>query len=306
MEPLTGEPENRKRPIILYIIIGVLLIAVIVLSVLLGLKSKNNEEDKKEPFNPINEKNYILVTNSFYLNDIENGAYSYHGSGNHLDSEYFKILDVYNMKPNANRSILTHFKTYQQTSEFSSPCSLIIMITTYYNLTPPGERSCSILFGLEPEGDCAKGTYNRTGVFDKSTMPKFAEHLRNDYNLECESSMDYFENDRELPFEDEETFGKWVKQNINEGNIIIVMYNDWAGQAAAIIGIDDMGTEDTNDDVIILADSYDTTDHLQDGYTIWGLEKFYALWQYTKIPFYETDDNLNHGQFILIKNPNKK
>ena len=54
MEPLTGEPENRKRPIILYIIIGVLLIAVIVLSVLLGLKSKNNEEDKKEPFNPIN------------------------------------------------------------------------------------------------------------------------------------------------------------------------------------------------------------------------------------------------------------
>ena len=53
MEPLTGEPENRKRPIILYIIIGVLLIAVIVLSVLLGLKSKNNEEDKKEPFNPI-------------------------------------------------------------------------------------------------------------------------------------------------------------------------------------------------------------------------------------------------------------
>lgn len=306
MEPLTGEPENRKRPIILYIIIGVLLIAVIVLSVLLGLKSKNNEEDKKEPFNPINEKYYIPVTDSFYSNDIENGAYSYHGSGNHLDSEYFKILDVYNMKPNSNRSILTHFKTYQQTSEFSSPCSLIIMITTYYNMTPPGERSCSILFGLEPEGDCAKGTYNRTGVFDKSTMPKFAEHLRNDYNLECESSMDYFENDRELPFEDEETFGKWVKQNINEGNIIIVMYNDWAGQAAAIIGIDDMGTEDTNDDVIILADSYDTTDHLQDGYTIWGLEKFYALWQYTKIPFYETDDNLNHGQFILIKNPNKK
>jgi flagellar basal body-associated protein FliL len=54
MEPLTGEPENRKRPIILYIIIGVLLIAIIVLSVLLGLKSKSNEEDKKEPFNPIN------------------------------------------------------------------------------------------------------------------------------------------------------------------------------------------------------------------------------------------------------------
>ena len=54
-----------------------------------------------------------------------------------------------------------------------------------------------------------------------------------------------------MPFEDEETFGKWVKENINDGNIIIVLYNDWAGQYAAIIGIDDMGTELTNDNIII-------------------------------------------------------
>ena len=66
-----------------------------------------------------------------------------------------------------------------------------------------------------------------------------------------------------------------------------------------------MGTEDTNDDVLILADAYDTTDHLQDGYTIWGLERFYYLWQYTYISYYKDDETLNHGQFILVKNPNK-
>ena len=47
MEPLTGETEQRKRPIILYIIIGVLLIAVIVLSILLGINLGDKEEKMK-------------------------------------------------------------------------------------------------------------------------------------------------------------------------------------------------------------------------------------------------------------------
>ena len=141
MEPLLSESEQKKRPIILYIIIGILLITIIVLSILLGIKSgsekkipKKQEEEEKEkeeqPFNPINETHSIEVKESFYDDDKEYGAYSYHGCGNNLNSEYFKILDVYNMKPNANRSILTNFKTYQQTSEYTSPCSLIIMILT--------------------------------------------------------------------------------------------------------------------------------------------------------------------------------
>ena len=205
------------------------------------------------------------------------------------------------MKPTSSRAILTNFKTYQQTSEFSSPCSLIIMILTYYGLEAPGERNCSILFGLDPEGGCAKDTYDRTQVFAQSTIPKFAYQLKTNYHLDVETNSNYTE--ETIPFHNESEFSQWVKKNINEGNVIIVLYNDWAGQYAAIIGIDDMGTELTNDDVIILADSYDTTDHLQDGYTIWGLERFYHLWQYTTISYYKDDDSLNHGQFILVKKP---
>ena len=326
MESLTGEAIPRKRPIILYIIIGVLLIVVIVLSILLAINSGNkdkkeennitpndpkesgkeeeegeNEKEKEKPFNPIKEDHFINVTDSFYSDDIEYGAYSYHGIGNYLNSEYYKILDVYNMQPTKNRAILTNFKTYQQTSEFSSPCSLIIMIMTYYGLEAPGERECSIKFGLNPDVGCARDSYDRTEVFNKSSVPDFAYQLRHNYNLEVLSNGNFTE--ETMPFHNESQFSKWVKSNINEGNIIIVLYNDWAGQYAAIIGIDDMGTESISDDVIILADAYDTTDHLQDGYTIWGLERFYHLWQYTYITFYKNDDSLNHGQFILIKKP---
>ena len=314
MEPLLNESEPKKRPVILYIVIGVLLIIIIILGILTGIKFANNESkneekpvekpEEKQPFNPINQSHFIEVNDSFYTNESEYGAYSYHGCGNHLESEYFKILDVYNMKSNANRSILTNFKTYQQTSEYSSPCSLIIMILTYYGMKAPGERECSVAFGLEPEGGCSKDNYNRTQVFNKTTIPLFVEQLTKNYHLDVLSSQNYTEDT--LPFKNELDFCKWLKTNINEGNIIIVLYNDWGGQYAAIIGVDDMGTELTNDDVIILADAYDTTDHLQDGYTIWSLEKFYHLWQHTVIPFYKDDDSINHGQFILIKNPNKK
>ena len=298
MEPLNGE-EETKKPIILYIIIIVLLIVIVVLSILLALKS--NADPENVLFNPIRKEHFIQVKQPFYLNFTkeDGGAYSYNGLGNHLDSEYFKILDIYNMQPTETRAILSHFKTYQQTSEFSSPCSLIIMILTYYNLEPPGERDCSLDFGLTPEE--YQGTYNRTDIFNKCTPQKIAEHIFSNYGLEVETTANYTY-DHEI-YQDVENFGIWVKNNIKEGNIIIVLHNDWAGQYTAIIGIDDIGTNNTADDVLIMADSYDTTDHLQDGYIIWSLEKFYYLWRDTVVPFYKDDDEINHGQFILIKKP---
>ena len=45
-----------------------------------------------------------------------------------------------------------------------------------------------------------------------------------------------------------------------------------------IIGYDDMGTEGTQDDVIILADSYDTTDHYMDGYVVESFERLMYGW----------------------------
>ena len=185
-DPLSGVNEQKKRPIILYIIIGILLIIVIVLAILLGVKSKDK---KNEISNPINKKNITIpVNDSFYTDDIEYGAYSYHGSGNHLDSEYFKILDVYNMKSTKSRAILTKFKTYQQTSEYSSPCSLIIMILNYYNMDVPGERECSIDFGLTPEDGCSKDIYDRTEVFNKTTPTLFANKLKTRYHLEVQTN----------------------------------------------------------------------------------------------------------------------
>jgi hypothetical protein len=41
----------------------------------------------------------------------------------------------------------------------------------------------------------------------------------------------------------------------------MIGWNDWGGHWQVIIGYDTMGTEVEQDDVLIVADPYDTTDH---------------------------------------------
>ena len=52
-----------------------------------------------------------------------------------------------------------------------------------------------------------------------------------------------------------------IRQYLEKGIPVMVAWNDWGGHWQTIIGYDDLGTETTQDDVIIVADSYDTTDH---------------------------------------------
>ena len=60
-----------------------------------------------------------------------------------------------------------------------------------------------------------------------------------------------------------------IQSTLAEGKPILIAWNDWGGHWQVIIGYDTLGTETTQDDVIIVADPYDTTDHNQDGYGIY-------------------------------------
>ena len=57
----------------------------------------------------------------------------------------------------------------------------------------PGERNCSILFGLDPEGGCRNDSYDRTQVFNKSSIPLFAKQLNETYNLEVVTNNNFTE-----------------------------------------------------------------------------------------------------------------
>ena len=79
-------------------------------------------------------------------------------------------------------------------------------------------------------------------------------------------------------FDSYEAFAGFVQKELKAGHPIMVENVEWGGHWRVIIGYDNMGTETTLDDVLIFMDSYDTSDHLQDGYTVGNGWRFFAMW----------------------------
>lgn len=90
----------------------------------------------------------------------------------------------------------------------------------------------------------------------------------------------------------------YIRDTLAAGTPILVGWNDWGGHWQVIIGYDTMGTETTQDDVIIVADPYDTTDHNQDGYGVYGAERF--LYNFTFYNFFDEGEP-NDMCFLVAK-----
>lgn len=83
----------------------------------------------------------------------------------------------------------------------------------------------------------------------------------------------------------------------------MICWNDWGGHWQTIIGYDTMGTENENDDVFLIADSYDTTDHNQDGYGIYPAERLmYNFTMYGAFPESEGGSDM----LFLVASPSAK
>jgi hypothetical protein len=102
----------------------------------------------------------------------------------------------------------------------------------------------------------------------------------------------------ESPFDEYgEGFTDWIISELKAGTPVLVEWSDWAGHWQAIIGYDTMGTEGFSDDVLIMADPYDTSDHWQDGYYIVSAQRFFYMWyDYNYQPENQTD-----RQWVIAK-----
>ena len=77
-------------------------------------------------------------------------------------------------------------------------------------------------------------------------------------------------------------------------------WNAPGGHWQTIIGYDTMGTEETNDDVFLVADSYDTTDHNQDGYGIYPTERL--MYNFSMYGAF-SESKGGSGQLFLVASP---
>ena len=248
-------------------------------TMLFGCTAKANDvnnNDSKE----LTHGNYSDEMKIAYAIDLDAyGADSVERDGDHPDSPYFSRLDYYNMESTDTLTILPKFQTYQQTSEWSCGVASALMVMNHYNMLGDFNEQTLAQFrdtGLTPGGTSLKQAiqiFEGVGGFD------------------LYSTFDMLENGEEFALSDFQAY-------LKEGTPIMIAWNDWGGHWQVVIGYDTMGTETEQDDVLIVADPYDTTDHNQDGYGTYGAERFYYNW--TMYNFFEEED-LNDMLFLIAK-----
>lgn len=184
------------------------------------------------------------------------GADSVERNGDHENSPYFISYDFYNMESHDSLVILPQFKTQQQTSEWSCGPACLLMILEYYGIA--GEHNEETLAALRSNN-----------MNEEATKLSDMVAILESQGLAVESTYDYGEE-----VYDYLTLSR-IQEILREGKPVLIGWNDWGGHWQVIIGYDDMGTSTESDDVIIVADPYDTTDHNQDGYGIYPAERWW-------------------------------
>ena len=165
-------------------------------------------------------------------------------------------------------TVLHNFKTMQQTSEWSCGVTAALMVLNWYGkLGDWNEESLAALRhsldGTELEG------------YPGTTLNQAIDIFNGVGGFDIVSTKDYPD-------------GIWmddIQGWLAEGKPVMICWNDFGGHWQTIIGYDTMGTENTNDDVFLVADSYDTTDQNQDGYGVYSAERLlYNFSMYGYVP----------------------
>lgn len=210
----------------------------------------------------------------------EDGPDSVEREGDHENSPYFAHPDVYNMESTDTLTVLHNFKTQQQTSEWSCGVASALMVLNWYG--KQGDWTEESLAALRHSLD---GT--ELEDYPGTSLNQAMDIFNGVGGFEMETTYDYPD-------------GIWVEDIqswLADGKPIMICWNDWGGHWQVIVGYDTMGTEITQDDVILVADPYDTTDHNQDGYGIYSAERF--LYNFTLYNLFPEEEGGNDMLFLV-------
>jgi hypothetical protein len=189
----------------------------------------------------------------------------YERSGDHDFSPYFKFFDWYDAESTDSLTLLEGFRTSQQVTEWTCGLASMLMVRDWFGMNDEGLTEIDM---AQMRPDTTPGA---TLVDDLTTV---IGKLNADYG----EDWVYFD------MRQYEAAGGWVGDLIPEvlahGIPMMIAWDEWGGHWQVIIGYDDMGTWQSQDDVLVLTDAYDTNDHDQDGYFLESYERLIYGWTF--------------------------
>ena len=197
-------------------------------------------------------------------------------SGDLSSSPYYYTYDWYNSTSTGTLTMLSGFRTIQQTTGWTCGLTCAVMAMDWFDMRGGlNELDLGALRGTKEKFDA----YRWGGATDVKMFINVFEAINEMEGREVwkwESTYDYVDADGILS--DEYLSTEWIRSMLARGIPIFVGWNSFGPHWQVIIGYDDTGTDDTADDVLLLADPYDTTDHLNDGVTVQSYERLYWDW----------------------------
>ena len=244
--------------------------------------------NKPAPERTVNESEDMLIPYGATAADLKASDYSYtkaeigdngfagaassnyYRQSQHIGSRYYPQLDFYKGAKGVSDTLvlLDGFKTSQQASEWTCGPSSLRMVLNWFGLMGD-ETEFSLAHLREDDIEGATTLDGMVQIFDALSAGfgyLTTDDLDDDDCIGGYCLYDGLSDEGLIPF------------CLKNGIPILIGWDEWGGHWQVIIGYDDMGTEDTQDDVLILADPYDTTDHLQDGYVIESFERLVYGW----------------------------
>ena len=200
----------------------------------------------------------LLATSNLSCAEDVEGAQAAPREINHSNSIYFTTPEFFEMESTDTRTILDHYYSYQQSTEYTCGPAAALTVLRYFQRFDFDEME--LAREMKTQG-YPIGT-------SLSNMVTFFESI----GWNVSSSLDI------RSFENYEAFQDFVVGNLKLGRPIMVENVEWGGHWRVIIGYDSMNTDSSLDDVLIFVDPYDTSDHSQDGYSVGNGERFFSMW----------------------------
>ena len=208
-------------------------------------------------------------------------------------SPYYNFFDFYHYKngetavPTNTLKMVENFKTIQQATEWTCGCASALMVIEHFGMNGTDEEplESELTISKGRQDGAAGGTYlsGMQDTFQKvMNMGHGQKWVTLDKNNledpEGEWSTIIGKSGTEYALQGGAGDNGLIPYLIGNGVPIMIGSDEWGGHWQVIVGYDDMGTYGTADDVLILADPYDTTDHAQDGFFIKGFERLVYGW----------------------------
>ncbi|MGM9759488.1 MAG: hypothetical protein ACI30I_05160 [Parabacteroides sp.] len=231
--------------------------------------------------------------------DPDGGADLYLSQPQATGEDYFRHPDFFHARSTERLTILPRFHTMLQTTDWSCGDVAVLLVLRHFGIQE--ETVASLARQMRSMTD-SRFPDSQPGsaqvIADFGTKLEAIHHYfeqRGDFRIVASSyrsqyteedlvkASDLFpETDRGNlypTFESPEAFARWLQTQLAHNSPVIAEWSDWDGHWVDLIGLDNCGTPDFyGDDVLILADPFDTMDHRMDGYQAVALDRFFYSW----------------------------